>query len=68
MLNSIFLLLAPAAVGSVVSLNASILAACEQLGLYDELLAISARTEAHRFMYDDLNAVASISLDNLSQE
>ena len=52
----------------MLSLSADILVACEQLGLYEELLAISARTEVYRFMYDDLKTMASLSLDNLSKE
>ncbi|GJJ78517.1 hypothetical protein EMPS_10876 [Entomortierella parvispora] len=54
--------------GSVLSLNVNILPAFEQIGLYEELLALSARTDALRFMYDDLRTVASLSLENLKEE
>lgn len=54
--------------GSVLSLNVNILPVFEQLGLYEELLALSVRTDAHHFMYEDLNTVASLSLEKLKEE
>lgn len=52
----------------MLSLNVSILPVFEQLGMYEELLALSVRTDAHRFMYEDLNTVASLSLEKLKEE
>ncbi|GJJ68653.1 hypothetical protein EMPS_00999 [Entomortierella parvispora] len=54
--------------GSIMSLNANILACIEQIGLLDELKDISFRDSQANIMYDDMKVVASFPSLNLNND